>query len=790
MTDQTTELDMIPYEAEQIEVLEDLEAVRKRPGMYIGSTGTDGLMHLINEAVDNAVDEHLAGFCDEIEVIVHEDNSITVIDNGRGIPVDLHKEEGKNTVELVMTTLHAGGKFSHKSYKVSGGLHGVGISVVNALSEHLEVEIQRNGKRHRQAFRRGKTLGEMEIVGAADGTGTIVTFLPDIQIFKEINYDFSRLSHRLRELAYLNKGLKIRLDNQIAGIERQFQFDGGIVAYVEHLNHNREALFDDPIYFEGQVNGTYIEVAMQFTENYDESVFSFANNINTREGGFHLTGFKSTLTKVINDYGRNKKILTQSDPNLKGGDIREGLTAIINVKLPEPQFEGQTKTKLGNPEIREQVGTFLRERLERFLNKNPGLARRIVEKSIAASRARRAAKKARNLARRKGFLGSASLPGKLADCASKDPAVSELFIVEGDSAGGCFSGDVRVALADGRSLSFEELVAEQAAGVEHFCYTIRRDGQIGLERILNACITKKNAEVVRVSLDNGETITCTLDHRFMLRDGTYKEAAELTPDDALMPSYHRLKEQAREAITHYNHRVAKVERLEERVDVYDIEVPGTHNFALASGVFVHNSAKQARDREFQAILPLRGKVLNVEKARLTKMLDNAELQAIITALGTSIREEFDISKLRYDKILITTDADIDGSHIRTLLLTFFFRNLRALIEGGHIYIAKPPLYQVKRGRQVEYLYSEQELEEYRKQADGNLTVKRYKGLGEMNPEELWETTMNPEHRILKQVEIRDAVEAEEIFSILMGSEVAPRRDFIKENSDKITNLDI
>ncbi len=626
------------YSSEQIQVLEDLEAVRKRPGMYIGSTGPEGLMHLINEVVDNSIDEALAGHCDKIDLVVWEDKKITVRDNGRGIPVDVHKEEGRSAVELVMTVLHSGGKFDDKSYQVAGGLHGVGISVVNALSEYLEVEVRRDGKKYKQEFKRGVPELELEVVGEAKGTGTTITFLPDEEIFGEIKYDFAKLSHRLRELAYLNGGIKITLDNRIASVKKNFKFGGGIKSYVLDLTEGKKLLTKSPIYFEEKGEEVQMEAALQFTRGYDESIFAFANNINTREGGTHLTGFKSALTRVINEYGRDKKILTKNDSNLRGRDVREGLTAIINVKLKEPEFEGQTKTKLGNPEMHEYSYNFIKENLPRYLNKETQAARKIVEKSLSASRARRAAKKARQLARRKSLLSSTALPGKLADCSSRDPEKSELFIVEGDSAGG--------------------------------------------------------------------------------------------------------------------------------------------------------SAKQGRDREFQAILPLRGKVLNVEKTRLEKLLDNKELNSIITALGTGIREEFNLEKLRYHRCIIMTDADIDGAHIRTLLLTFFFRNFRALIENGHIYIAKPPLYQVTKNSKKEYLYKEQELKEYKNQTNGSYKVRQFKGLGEMNPEELWQTTMNPDNRIVKKVTIRDGLEADELFTILMGSKVGPRRDFIKENSDKITNLDI
>ena len=626
------------YEADQIKVLEDLEPVRLRPGMYIGSTGQSGLMHLIEEVVDNSIDEALVGACTEIHVTIHADNRVTVTDNGRGMPVGIHPESGVPAVELVMTTLHAGGKFDNKSYHVSGGLHGVGVSVVNALSEHLVVEVHRDGQVHRQEFSRGEKLTELQAVGKSKRTGTTTTFLPDSEIFSEIHYNMPKLSHRLRELSYLNGGLTIILENEAAGITRKFQNKGGIASFVAELAGKKEPLHPKPIYIQGKESGIEIEIAMQWTGSYDESIHAFANNINTIDGGTHLTGFKSALTKYMNDYGRDKKILRKNDPNLRGEDIREGLVAIISVKIPDPEFEGQTKTKLGNPEVTSLVGGVLQEQLTLLFGKKPKVARTIIEKSVGAGRARLAAAKARKMARRKGPLAATALPGKLADCSNRDPAASELFIVEGDSAGG--------------------------------------------------------------------------------------------------------------------------------------------------------SAKQGRDRNFQAILPLRGKVLNVEKARLPKLLDNAEIKAMITAVGTGIREEFSLDRLRYHKLIIMADADVDGAHICTLILTFFFRYLPRLVEEGHVYIAKPPLYQIKNGKSIAYLHSDDELERYREEHGGNLAVKRFKGLGEMNPKELWDTTMNPEDRILKRVEIRDALEADEIFSTLMGSDVAQRRDFIWENSDKITTLDI
>ena len=627
------------YDVDKIKVLADMEAVRQRPGMYIGSTGPDGLLQMIYEVVDNAVDEALAGFCTEIDVIIHEDKRVTVRDNGRGIPVGIHPEAGINTVELVLTTLHAGAKFGEGGYKVSGGLHGVGVSAVNALSEHLVVEVRwRDGKIYRQEFSRGKKLTELTVVGETTETGTTVTFLPDREIFGEINYNFSKLTHRLQELAYLVAGLTIRLDNRITGVKRVFHAKGGIAAFVKELAVGKEPLHPEPIYLAEDRGEMAVEIAMLFTDAVEEEVFTFANCINTREGGTHLTGFRSALTKVINDYAREKRILRQDEEAIPGEAIREGLVAIVAMKLTRPEFEGQTKAKLGNPEARTFVEEVVREQLSAYFAKNPAVARAIIENALTAHRARLAAARARKLVRRKGALFAGGLPGKLADCTSEDPTKAELFIVEGDSAGG--------------------------------------------------------------------------------------------------------------------------------------------------------SAKQGRDRTFQAILPLRGKVLNVEKAHLRKLLENEELRAIITALGTGIREEFDISKLRYHKIIIMADADVDGAHIRTLLLTFFFRNLRPLIENGHLYIAKAPLYLVQKGTTRKYLYSEEELRDFLAQNDGQWTVRRFKGLGEMNPEELWETTMNPETRILRKVTIRDALEADEIFTTLMGHDVARRRDFIRENAHRVLSLDI
>ncbi|VBB07473.1 dna topoisomerase ii signature [Lucifera butyrica] len=626
------------YGAEQIQVLEGLEAVRKRPGMYIGSTSARGLHHLVYEVVDNSIDEALAGYCTKVNIIIHKDNSVTVVDNGRGIPVDMH-ETGKPALEVVLTVLHAGGKFGGEGYKVSGGLHGVGVSVVNALSEWLEVEVKRDGKVHRMRFERGRTTETLSILGTTDETGTKVSFKPDAEIFEETVFNFDTLKQRLRELAFLNKGLNISLTDERTGESLEFHYEGGLISFVKHLNHNKDVLHPEPIYLNGSKDTTLVEIALQYNDGYVENIFSFVNNINTQEGGTHLSGFKTALTRSINDYARKFNFLKENDENLSGEDVREGLTGVISVKIQEPQFEGQTKTKLGNSEVRGIVDTIVSEGLNEFFEENPAITKKVIEKTVLASRARDAARKARELTRRKNALEISSLPGKLADCSSKDPMQSEIYLVEGDSAGG--------------------------------------------------------------------------------------------------------------------------------------------------------SAKQGRDRRFQAILPLRGKILNVEKARIDKILNNEEIRSMITAFGCGIGDEFDLEKSRYGKIIIMTDADVDGAHIRTLLLTFFYRYMQPLITMGRVFIAQPPLYLVKKGKEHWYLYSDQELEDLLTRIGrDNIGVQRYKGLGEMNPEQLWETTMNPEDRTILQVELDDAIAADEIFSILMGDKVEPRRKFIEENSERVRNLDI
>ncbi|MBU2540314.1 MAG: DNA topoisomerase (ATP-hydrolyzing) subunit B [Candidatus Omnitrophica bacterium] len=935
------------YDATTIQVLEGVEAVRLRPAMYIGDTSTRGLHHLVYEVVDNSIDEALAGFCTKITVVVHGDNSVSVTDNGRGIPVDIHKTEKKPAVEVVLTTLHAGGKFDHRVYKVAGGLHGVGVSVVNALAERLEVEIKRDGQIYHQRYLRGKTASKLTKAGKIKTTGTKVTFKPDRSIFKSINFSYDILSQRLRELAFLNKGLEIILKDERSDKEAVFKFSGGIVSFVEYLCKNKNVLHKKIIYFEKEKDGVSLEVALQYNDGYTENIFSFANNINTIEGGTHLSGFKSALTRAINQYAKNKKLLKNDSASMSGDDTREGLTGVISVKLPNPQFEGQTKTKLGNSEMDGLVASNVFDSLSTYFEEHPPIANKIVDKVITASRAREAARKARELTRRKGALESGSLPGKLADCSERDPKLCELYIVEGDSAGGCFSGDTRVALVDGRHLSFRELVKEWARGKKNYCYTIKENGIIGIEQILFPRVTQRNVKAIKVTLDTKEEVICTPDHKFMLRDGSYVEARNLQADMSLMPF-----RGTREAVTvsTSNHRIKRVEALREKIDVYDLEVPHTHNFALSCGIFVHNSAKQGRDRRFQAILPIKGKILNAEKARMDKILGNEEVRTIITALGTGVGEEFNIEKLRYDKIVLMADSDVDGSHIRTLLLTLLFRQIPKLVESGHIYIAQPPLYKIKRGQREEYIqteqeikdllldlgredytlvntkqkktytdkqfkelldllsemeqlgsflrkrgvsledllqirhkktkklpiyrikvdgkhhfvYSEEELEKLNKsfenldedllelyetqeineiiikieklgieidtysyqpqkeakqkikpvysidnkkerfeffnlkevlnfvkqQAKKGMHIQRYKGLGEMNPHQLWETTMDPEKRTLLQVKLEDAVEADKIFTILMGDAVQPRREFIEQNAHAVKNLDI
>jgi DNA gyrase subunit B len=1076
------------YGASQIQVLEGLDPVRKRPGMYIGSTGPRGLHHLVYEVVDNSVDEALAGHCKNITVSLNANGSVTVVDDGRGIPTDVHPKTGKSALETVLTILHAGGKFGEGGYKVSGGLHGVGVSVVNALSERLEAKVWRDKQVFTQVYARG--IPQTELVPEPckeKRTGTAITFMPDIEIFTTgIEFEFKTLSGRLRELAYLNAGVTIEFRDERLELLKQdeplvetYFYEGGIREYVSYMNADKDQLHEEIIYVQGERNNVQVEVALQWcVDVYSDNLLGFANNIRTIDGGTHLEGLKAVLTRTLNNFARKRNKLKESESNLAGENVREGLTAVISVKVPDPEFEGQTKTKLGNTEVRGIVDSLVGETLTEYFDFRPNVVDSILEKAIQAFNAAEAARRARELVRRKSVLESSTLPGKLADCSSRDPQETEIYIVEGDSAGGCFAGNTQIALADGRNLSFEEIIAEQAKGKEHFCYTIRRDGKVGIERILHPRRTKVNAAVIKVTLDNGEEIVCTPDHRFMLRDGSYKPATELTPNDSLMPLYRKLSDirepgitidgyemtwdpasdtwqfshvladrwnrwqgvyaktdgdhchhvdfdkrnnnptnlqrlskeahlklhnqhlaatlhrpdvvskcrkirqtpefrsamsvrmkqpqtrailsaqakqqwqddaykaymtaawqefyaqnpeyrvqnnqrlnqsqqeywshtenrqvqaervrqffeqhpelrveyserakqqwqdpellawrsqqtqqqwtaefrshrksalaktyyqkslaalkqieveqgtldleayrnyriqtrdksllkfetfcdryfdgnehQAREAVANYNHRIVSVEQVTETIDVYDIEVPHTHNFALASGIYVHNSAKQGRDRRFQAILPLRGKILNIEKTDDAKIYKNTEIQALITALGLGIKgEEFNIADLRYHRIVIMTDADVDGAHIRTLILTFFFRYQRQLVDQGFIYIACPPLYKIERGRNHHYCYNERDRNQVIAGFPENAKydIQRFKGLGEMMPQQLWDTTMNPATRIMKQVTIEDAAEADRIFTILMGDRVAPRREFIETYGPRLslTDLDI
>ncbi|MFB1081509.1 DNA topoisomerase (ATP-hydrolyzing) subunit B [Jeotgalibacillus sp. JSM ZJ347] len=643
----TEDTNIQAYDENQIQVLEGLEAVRKRPGMYIGSTAARGLHHLVWEIVDNSIDEALAGHCDTISIRITEDNWIEVEDNGRGIPVGTHEKMGRPAVEVIMTVLHAGGKFGGGGYKVSGGLHGVGASVVNALSEELQVYVHRDGNVYHQTYKQGVPQFDLKVIGETDHTGTITRFKADPEIFTETTeYDFDTLANRVRELAFLNRGLALEIEDQREqdedgnNILKRFHYEGGIKSYVEHLNRSKEVIHPEPVFIEGEKDGISIEISMQYNQGFASNIYSFANNINTYEGGTHESGFRTALTRVINNYAARNNLLKDADGNLSGEDVREGLTAIVSIKHPDPQFEGQTKTKLGNSEARTITDQLFSEHFTKFMMENPQVARQIVDKGSMAARARLAAKKARELTRRKSALEVSSLPGKLADCSSRDPHISEIYVVEGDSAGG--------------------------------------------------------------------------------------------------------------------------------------------------------SAKQGRDRHFQAILPLRGKIINVEKARLDKILSNNEIRAIITALGTGIGEDFDISKARYHKVVIMTDADVDGAHIRTLLLTFLYRYMRPIIEAGYIYIAQPPLYKITQGKTVRYAYTDREMNRILSEMSPTPKpgLQRYKGLGEMNPEQLWETTMDPESRTMLQVSLEDAIEADETFEILMGDKVEPRRMFIEENAAYVKNLDV
>ncbi len=1120
------------YTSANITVLEGLDPVRKRPGMYIGSTSETGLHHLIWEIVDNSVDEAMAGHADLIQVIIQEDGGVTVHDNGRGIPVDVHKTTKKSALETVLTVLHAGGKFGGDAsgYKVSGGLHGVGAAVVNALSTNMYAQVRNGGKIYEQKYKIGVPQGKVKEIGKVDKndprqTGTSITFYPDGSIFETTTFKFKTVLEHLRSQAYLTKGLHFMITDERVGLTYQYYFEGGVVSYIKQVNRNKKVKHA-PIYINKTHEDILVEIALQYTDDYDETVLAYANNEFNVEGGMHVTGFRTALTRVVNTYAVKNNFVKESE-KLTGEDLREGLSAIISVKLPNPQFEGQTKGKLGNPEVRTAVEAVMAHELEVFLEEHPQDAGKIIEKGILAAKARLAARAARDSVIRKGVLDGLALPGKLADCSETNPENCELYIVEGDSAGGCFSADTKIALADGRHLNFLELITEQEAGKQNFCYTIRKNGTVGLEKITNVRRTKQNAKVIKLSLDNGEVITCTPDHQFMMRDGSYKAAEQILETDSLMPLYRKVSNKAEKGITidgyemvwnpkseswlfthkladwynrwqkfytkedgehahhldfnkrnnnptniklltkeghldlhrnhigktlhtpaviekarkahqtdeykakmsarmlepatrnvlsaqaklqwenaeyksfigtkwkefykssseyraanakqlneaqhnywanldnrekqsartkeifeknpnrkkelsdtaklqwqspilkawrsaktseqwtpefrsqrknalsktyynktistlnkfiqdewfldeafnnhrkelndksilkletfvekyfagntyraleaaaNYNHKIVKIENVHERIDVYDLEVPGTHNFALASGVFVHNSAKQGRDRRFQAILPLRGKILNVERARLDKMLSSNEIKNLIIAFGTGVGDLFDISKLRYHRIIIMTDADVDGAHIRTLLLTLIYRYFPDIIKNGHLYIAQPPLYKVQVGKTHQYAFSDEErtevlndlVKEAQDKKDASATAKgakgkkkvvaeeeeseveldengepivteseedekvaaiggikyaiqRYKGLGEMNPDQLWETTMDPENRVMLKVEIEDVEKISEVFETLMGDEVPPRKRFITTHAKAVKNLDI
>ncbi|MDO8566884.1 MAG: ATP-binding protein [bacterium] len=1087
------------YDASSITVLEGLEPVRKRPGMYIGTTGPDGLHHLVWEIFDNARDEAMANRCDDIEVALLPDGYVRVADNGNGIPVGIHPKTKVSALETIMTTLHAGGKFDNEAYKVSGGLHGVGASVVNALSEHTKVVVHQDGEMHMQEYAIGKPVAKVKKIGVSKEHGTIVLFKPDVTIFKEgIEWNLEKITTHVRQQAYLVKGVRVSVidarrseakilsgpvvspvepveglflrDQKLGVPSMTFYFEGGLKSLVAFHNHHQTPVHKNIFYVDREMDKVNVEVAFQYVDDITSRITAFANNTYNSEGGTHITGFKTALTRSLNTYGRNANILKEKDENFTGDDVLEGITAVVSVKLSEIQFEGQTKSKLGSVEAQGAVATVFGEALGAFLEENPDDARSIINKVLLALKARKAAKAAKDSVLRKGALEGMTLPGKLADCQTKSAEEGELFIVEGDSAGGCFSGDTKVALLDGRDVSFKELVSEYKHGKKNYCYTIGDSGDIEIAEIKEPRATKKNTSVIKIILDTGEEIVCTPDHLFMIRDGNYKKACELSPNDSLMPLYRQIsklgkritikgyelvytpashrwifthlladkfnlksdtyaksigdtihhvdfnklnnnpdnlirlnkmehllhhtlfldktlhssesKEKSRvahatpeyrekirkimstqkmhemlsarakkqwedesykkymveaflrfrnnnveyrdkadkmlyeiqskywskaenrtkqservreyftkhpeariqssrtaknqwndislrewrgkktkeqwtsefrekrkiaynttylerglkvlhdiynrfgkvdpdeyntvrkqtndktllrlttlrdrffngdygrlkEAVTHYNHRISAIECLSQTMDVYDMEIPGTHNFALASGVFVHNSSKQGRDRRTQAILPLRGKILNVERARIDRMLASAEIRALVIAMGTAIGDVFDISKLRYHKIIIATDADVDGAHIRTLLLTLLYRHFRPIIEGGFVYIAQPPLYKVTKGKAIAYAYSDKEKEAVLKEMN-EANVQRYKGLGEMNPSELWETTMDPTRRVLKKIHIEDAEAADRIFDILMGSDVASRKSFIQSNA-KLANLDV
>lgn len=788
------------YSADQIQVLEGLEPVRKRPGMYIGSTDTRGLHECLREIIDNSVDESFAGTATNVWVNVHKDGSVTVRDNGRGIPVDKHKS-GVSALELTMTKLHAGGKFGGGAYKVSGGLHGVGASVVNALSSYFRVVVLRDKKAYYQEYKRGKPYKSVSLASDAqlkewgikkNGTGTITSFTPDQQVFKDLYFDRDKVKALLKDRAYLVAKLGFDYNDARDGDQASYYFEGGIKSLVEHSNRGKE-IISKVVYIskdavvQKENDEMSCEVAIQYTGNYNESIKGFVNGIHTIDGGTHVTGFRTALTRAVGDYIKRQSADNKngkSENILTGEDLKEGLTAVIYVKMPSEslQFESQTKAKLNNPEVQGFVTTAVKEGLDAYFEEHPRETKKIIEKVTLAARARLAARAAKDAVLRKGALDGASLPGKLADCQSKDPSVSELYIVEGDSAGGCFSGNTKVALTDGRDISFKKLVKEHKSGKTNYCYTINKDGSIAVEKISHPRLTKKNAEVIQITLDNNEKIICTPDHKFMLRDGSYKKAELLTKNDSL---------KSRELDEKLDIKIKKITKLQKKEDVYDLEVTGTHNFALSSGIFVHNSAKQGRDRRHQAILPLGGKVLNTERAHLDKIVKFEELKDLIVALGGGIGESLNYDKIRYHRVIIMTDADVDGEHIKTLLLTFFYRHMPEIIQKGYLYISMPPLFKVTVGKSFWYAYSDKERNKIinTKAKDKKYTINRYKGLGEMNPTQLWDTTMDPATRTLKKVMIESTEEADSLFTKLMGEEVPPRKKFIQTRA-KMATLDV
>ena len=798
------------YSADQIRVLEGLEPVRKRPGMYIGSTDVHGLHHLVKEIMDNAVDEAIAGFAKQVHVFHTKDGYMTVTDNGRGIPVDMHSS-GVSALEIVMTKLHAGGKFDEQAYKASGGLHGVGASAVNALSSHLRVIVKQKGKYYFQEYNIGKPKAPVSEIAESkliemfplqskhfitNQSGTLVNFLPDSTIFSTTTFEPETIVELIRDRAYLMAGLYFRFISEDRELEQHYYFESGIQSLVAHMNRDKKILHP-VVYFSGDYDtGKFpigVEAALQYCDSYNERIKTYANVIYTPDGGTHLTGFRMALNKSLKDYAIKNNLVKDEKNGFSSEDLKEGLTAVVFIKMSanEIQFESQTKGKLNNSEAQSAVYQIVKDKLDIFLEEHPREARAILDKVLLAARARMAARAAKDAVIRKGALEGSTLPGKLADCQEREPEKCELYLVEGDSAGGCFEGNTKVALADGRSLSFLELIEEDKQGKHNFCFSMQENGNIQTASIRDVRLTKKEAIVVKIILDNDEEIVCTPDHPFRLNDGTYIPAEKITPKQDLS-SFSRKSFEEHGVMPHF--KILNIEKCEKPIDVYDLEVPGTHNFALAAGVFVHNSAKQGRDRKFQAIFPLRGKILNTERARLDKIVAYEELKNLVIALGTGIGDTYDEKRLRYHRIILMNDADVDGEHITTLSLTFFFRHMPEIIQNGFLYIALPPLYKIWSKKHTFYAYSDDERDEKVKELkklepSAVISIQRYKGLGEMSADQLWETTMDPKTRVLKKVTIDDAEKADVVFNMLMGEEVPPRKKFIQTRA-KFANLDI